>query len=80
MFKKLINASMMLASGDKDGTVAKAIVSGHVSCRQCHWLYEPALTSTGDRVLVLRGFERGGEAATVQEGRCEMLRSSQRGA
>jgi hypothetical protein len=33
-------------------------------------LYEPVLTSLGSGVLVLRGFEREGEAATVQEWRC----------
>jgi hypothetical protein len=29
-------------------------------------LYEPVLTSIGNGLLVLRGFEREGEAATVQ--------------
>ena len=38
-------------------------------------LYEPVLTNLGNRVLVLRGFEREGEAATVQEWRCEILRA-----
>ena len=37
-------------------------------------LYEPVLTSLGNGVLVLRGFEREGEAATVQEWRCEVIR------
>jgi hypothetical protein len=36
-------------------------------------LYEPVLTSLGNSVLVLRGFEREGGAATVQEWRCEIL-------
>ena len=35
-------------------------------------LYEPVLTSIGNGVLVLRGFEREGGAATVQEWRCEL--------
>jgi hypothetical protein len=35
-------------------------------------LYEPVLTNLGNGVLVLRGFEREGDAATVQEWRCEM--------
>jgi hypothetical protein len=33
-------------------------------------LYEPVLTNLGNGVLVLRGFEREGEAATLQEWRC----------
>jgi hypothetical protein len=37
-------------------------------------LYEPVLTNLGNGVLVLRGFEREGEAATVQEWRCEVAR------
>src|SRR5262245_34106702 len=37
-------------------------------------LDEPVLTSIGNGVLVLRGFEREGEAATVQDWRCEVLR------
>jgi len=36
-------------------------------------LYEPVLTHIGNGLLVLRGFERDGEAATVQEWRCEVL-------
>ena len=36
-------------------------------------LYEPVLTHIGNGLLVLRGFERDGEAATVQEWRCELL-------
>jgi hypothetical protein len=36
-------------------------------------LYEPVLTNIGHGVLMLRGFEREGEAATVQEWRCEVL-------
>ena len=34
-------------------------------------LYEPVLTIIGNGGLVLRGFERADEAATVQEWRCE---------
>jgi hypothetical protein len=34
-------------------------------------LYEPVLTSIGNGLMVLRAFEREGEAATVQEWRCE---------
>ena len=36
-------------------------------------LFEPVLTGIGNGRLVLRGFEREGEAATVQEWRCEVL-------
>ena len=36
-------------------------------------LYEPVLTNLGNGVLVLRGFEREVEAATVQEWRCECI-------
>jgi hypothetical protein len=36
-------------------------------------LYEPVLTNLGNGVLVLRGFEREGEAATVQEWRCQIV-------
>ena len=39
-------------------------------------LYEPVLTAIGHGVLVLRGFEREGEAATVQEWRCEVRPSA----
>jgi hypothetical protein len=39
-------------------------------------LFEPVLTHLGNGVLVLRGFEREGEAATVQEWRCEVLAGS----
>ena len=38
-------------------------------------LYEPVLTSIGNGLMVLRGFEREGEAASVQEWRCEVLRA-----
>jgi hypothetical protein len=37
-------------------------------------LYEPVLTNIGNGLLVLRGFEREEEAATVQEWRCELVR------
>ena len=36
-------------------------------------LYELALTTIGNGLLLLRGFEREGEAATVQEWRCECV-------
>lgn len=36
-------------------------------------LYEPVLTNIGNGLLVLRGFEREGEAAMVQEWRCEVI-------
>jgi hypothetical protein len=42
-------------------------------------LYEPVLTSLGNGVLVLRGFEREGEPATVQEWRCELVAASAAG-
>ena len=37
-------------------------------------LYEPFLTNIGNGLLVLRGFEREGEAAMVQEWRCEVIK------
>jgi hypothetical protein len=37
-------------------------------------LYEPVLTNIGNGLLVLRGFEREGGAAAVQEWRCEVVR------
>jgi len=37
-------------------------------------LYEPVLTGLGNGVLVLRGFEREGETATVLEWRCEVIK------
>lgn len=36
-------------------------------------LYEPVLTSIASGLMILRGFEREGEAATVQEWRCEFI-------
>ena len=38
-------------------------------------LYEPVLTNIGNGLLVLRGFERLDDSATVQEGRCEVSAS-----
>lgn len=35
--------------------------------------HEPVLTNIGSALLGARGFEREGEAAMVQEWRCEML-------
>jgi hypothetical protein len=54
--------------------VAKLVVSGDALCKPLlPELYEPVLTSLGNGTLVLRGFEREGEVATVQEWRCEVL-------
>lgn len=36
-------------------------------------LYEPVLTNIGNGLLVLRGFARLDDSATVREGRCEVL-------
>jgi len=53
--------------------VATLVAPGDVLCRPLlPELYEPVLTNIGNRLLVLRGFEREGEAATVQEWRCEL--------
>jgi hypothetical protein len=38
-------------------------------------LYDPVLTNIGNGLLVLRGFERLDDSATVQEGRCEVSAS-----
>jgi hypothetical protein len=55
--------------------VAKLAAPGDVLCKPLPpELYEPVLTSIGNGLLILRGFEREGEAATVQEWRCELLR------
>ena len=54
--------------------VAKLVTPGDVLCKPLlPELYEPVLTNIGNGMLVLRGFEREGEAATVQEWRCEIL-------
>jgi hypothetical protein len=55
--------------------VAKLVAPGDALCKPLlPALFEPVLTSIGNGRLVLRGFERDGEAATVQEWRCEVLR------
>jgi hypothetical protein len=47
--------------------VAKLIAPGDALCKPLlPELYEAVLTSIGSGLLVLRGFEREGEAATVQ--------------
>jgi hypothetical protein len=57
---------------------ARYFVATLVAPGDAHWrpllpeLYEPVLTTIGNGTLVLRGFEREGEAATVQEWRCEI--------
>jgi hypothetical protein len=38
-------------------------------------LYEPVLTNIGNGLLVLRGFERLDDSATVQKGRCKVFAS-----
>jgi hypothetical protein len=54
--------------------VTTLIAPGDALCKpQLPELYEPVLTNIGHGVLMLRGFEREGEAATVQEWRCEVL-------
>jgi hypothetical protein len=51
--------------------VAKLVATGDAFCKPLlPELYEPVLTIIGNGRLVLRGFEREGEAATVQEWRC----------
>jgi hypothetical protein len=53
--------------------VAKLVAPGDALCKPLlPELFEPILTSIGNGRLVLRGFEREGEAATVQEWRCEV--------
>lgn len=55
--------------------MAKLVAPGDALCKPLlPALFEPVLTSIGNGRLVLRGFERDGEAATVQEWRCEVLR------
>jgi hypothetical protein len=54
--------------------VAKLAAPGDAFCKPLlPQLYEPVLTHLGNGVLVLRGFEREGEAATVQEWRWECI-------
>lgn len=55
--------------------VAKLVASGDALCKPLlPELYEPVLISIGNGLLVLREFEREGEAATVQEWRCEVIK------
>jgi hypothetical protein len=51
--------------------VAKLVSPGDALCKALlPELYEPVLTNIGNRLLMLRGFEREGEAAAVQEWWC----------
>ena len=53
--------------------VATLIAPGGALCQPIlPELYEPVLISIGNGLLVLRGFERADESATVQEWRCEV--------
>jgi hypothetical protein len=55
--------------------VTKLVAPGDALCEPIlSDLYEPVLTNIGNGLLVLRGFEREGGAATVQEWRCEVVR------
>ena len=55
--------------------VAKLVAPGDALCKPLlSALYEPVLISIGNGMLVLRGFEREAEAATVQEWRCEVIK------
>jgi hypothetical protein len=59
--------------------VATLVAPGDALCKPLlPELYEPVLTNIGNGLLVLRGFERAGEAATVQEWRCEVGPTSAR--
>ena len=54
--------------------MAKLVAPGDTLCKPLLLqLYEPALTNIGNGLLVLRGFEREGQAA-AQEWRCEVIR------
>ena len=53
--------------------VAKLVARGCALQAATAELYEPVLTTIGNGPMVLRGFEREGEAATVQEWRCEVV-------
>jgi hypothetical protein len=56
--------------------VAKLVASRDAFCKPLlPELYEPVLTNIGNGLLVLRGFERLDDSATVQEGRCEVSAS-----
>jgi hypothetical protein len=49
--------------------VAKLVAPGDASCKPLlPELYEPVLTSIGNGLLVLRGFEREGEALRFRSG------------
>ena len=55
--------------------MAKLVAPGDAFCKALlPELYEPVLSNVGNGTLVLRGFEREGEAATVQEWRCEVIK------
>jgi hypothetical protein len=63
--------------------VASLVRPGDALCKpMLPELWEPILVNAGNWVLVLRGFERVGDdpdgSATVQEWRCEVLRSEHR--
>ena len=56
--------------------VATLIAPGDALCKPIlPELCEPVLISIGNGLLVLRGFERADESATVQEWRCEVSAS-----
>ena len=64
-----------LSLPDERYFVAKLTAPGDALCDPLlPELYEPVLTNIGNGRL-LRGFEREGEAAMVQEWRCEILRA-----
>jgi hypothetical protein len=54
--------------------VATLVARGDALCKPLlPELFEPVLTSIGHGSLLLRGFERVGDSAVVQEWRCELL-------
>ena len=62
-----------LSLPDSRYLVAKLVTPGDAFCEPLlPELYEPVLTTIGNGLMVLWGFEREGEAATVQEWRCEV--------
>ena len=55
--------------------MATLVSAGNALCKPLlPELYEPVLTNIGNGLLLLRGFEREGEAATVHEWRCAVIR------
>ena len=55
--------------------VTNVVAPGDALCKPLlPELYEPVLTAIGNGLLLLRGFEREGVAATVQEWRCEVIK------